>query len=44
MMNISTPGEPQICKWKHNKAAALSAGGDDSLRSQLYFAIPQMDR
>jgi hypothetical protein len=37
-------GDTTICKWKDNKVAAYSIGGDDSLRSQLYFAIPEMDR
>jgi peptidoglycan/xylan/chitin deacetylase (PgdA/CDA1 family) len=37
-------GETIICKWKDNKTAAYSVGGDDSLRSQLYFAIPEMDK
>jgi hypothetical protein len=39
-----TSGETVICKWKGNKTAAFSVGGDDSLRSQLFFAIPEMDR
>lgn len=43
MSNLSL-GETIICKWKDNKTAAYSIGGDDSLRSQLYFAIPEMDR
>ncbi len=37
-------GETRICKWKEDRQAAFSIGGDDSLRSQLYFAIPEMDR
>ena len=43
-MNNLSVGETLICKWKDNKLAAYSVGGDDSLRSQLYFAIPEMDR
>lgn len=43
-MNTLQVGETSICKWKDNKVAAFSVGGDDSLRSQLYFAIPEMDR
>ena len=43
-MSNSLPGETIICKWKDNKTAAYSVGGDDSLRSQLFFAIPEMDR
>jgi beta-galactosidase len=37
-------GQTIICKWKDDKAAAFSVGGDDSLRSQLDFAIPEMDK
>ncbi len=37
-------GETRICKWKGDRKAAFSIGGDDSLRSQLFFAIPEMDR
>jgi hypothetical protein len=36
------PGDTHICKWKDNKIAAFSVGGDDSLRSQTTFAIPLM--
>ncbi len=43
MSNLSL-GEVTICRWKDNKRAAYSIGGDDSLRSQLFFAIPEMDR
>lgn len=43
-MNKLQIGETRICKWKDNKVAAFSVGGDDSLRSQLYFAIPEMDK
>lgn len=43
-MNKIAYGETIICKWKDNKTAAYSIGGDDSLRSQLFFAIPEMDR
>ncbi len=43
MSNLSF-GETVVCKWKDNKSAAYSVGGDDSLRSQLNFAIPEMDR
>jgi hypothetical protein len=43
-MNPLLVGDTLICKWKDNKMAAYSIGGDDSLRSQLYFAIPEMDR
>jgi hypothetical protein len=39
-----TIGKTTICKWKDGKQAAYSVGGDDSLRSQLYFAIPEMDK
>lgn len=35
-------GDTHICKWKENKIAAFSIGGDDSLRSQTTFAIPLM--
>jgi peptidoglycan/xylan/chitin deacetylase (PgdA/CDA1 family) len=35
-------GDTRICKWKDNKTAAFSIGGDDSLRSQATFAIPLM--
>jgi len=42
--NIQLYHETLICKWKDGKVAAYSVGGDDSLRSQLYFAIPEMDR
>jgi peptidoglycan/xylan/chitin deacetylase (PgdA/CDA1 family) len=43
-MNSLSLGETLICKWKDDKVAAYSIGGDDSLRSQLYFAVPEMDR
>lgn len=43
-MNSLSLGETLTCKWKDDKVAAYSIGGDDSLRSQLYFAIPEMDR
>ena len=43
-MDTQRIGETKICKWKGNKTAAYSIGGDDSLRSQLFFAIPEMDR
>jgi hypothetical protein len=36
------PGDTHICKWKDNKVAAFSVGGDDTLRSQITFAIPLM--
>src|SRR5215470_6099901 len=36
------PGDTRICKWKGDKVAAFSVGGDDSLRSQTSFAIPLM--
>lgn len=42
-MTSSSVGETTFCKWKGNKRAAYSVGGDDSLRSQLFFAIPEMD-
>ena len=38
----AAPGDAHICKWKDNKVAAFSVGGDDSLRSQTTFAIPLM--
>jgi peptidoglycan/xylan/chitin deacetylase (PgdA/CDA1 family) len=38
----AAPGDTRICKWKDNKVAAFSVGGDDSLRSQTTFAIPLM--
>jgi hypothetical protein len=38
----AAPGDTHICKWKDNKVAAFSVGGDDSLRSQTTFAIPLM--
>ncbi len=41
---MHTPGSTTICRWKSNKRAAYSIGGDDSLRSQLFFAIPEMDK
>ena len=44
MMSSQDIGDTIICKWKHGKVAAFSVGGDDSLRSQLYFAIPEMDK
>ncbi len=37
-------GETMICRWKGGAAGAFSVGGDDSLRSQLFFAIPEMDK
>ncbi len=37
-------GATTICRWKDGKLGAFSVGGDDSLRSQLFFAIPEMDR
>ena len=43
-MKSNILGKTVICKWKDNKTAAYSIGGDDSLRSQLFFAIPEMDR
>jgi hypothetical protein len=43
-MSESSVGETYVCKWKDNKTAAYSIGGDDCLRSQLFFAIPEMDR
>jgi len=43
-MESISPGETLVCRWKDNKTAAYSVGGDDSLRSQLFFAIPEMDR
>jgi len=43
-MDPSKIGETVVCKWKDGKLAAYSVGGDDSLRSQLLFAIPEMDR
>ncbi len=43
-MNSLSSGETSICNWKDNKIAAYSIGGDDSLRSQLFFAIPEMDK
>src|SRR5512142_1796336 len=42
--NSGAYGETVVCRWKDNKTAAYSIGGDDSLRSQLFFAIPEMDR
>jgi hypothetical protein len=36
------PGDTRICKWKGNRIAAFSIGGDDSLRCQIRFAIPLM--
>lgn len=39
---LGAPGDTRICKWKGNKVAAFSVGGDDSLRSQTTFAIPLM--
>jgi hypothetical protein len=39
---LGAPGDTRICKWKDNKVAAFSVGGDDSLRSQTTFAIPLM--
>src|SRR5215469_4508484 len=39
---LGAPGDTHICKWKDNKVAAFSVGGDDSLRSQTTFAIPLM--
>jgi len=44
IMDTLSFGETMICKWKDNIVAAYSVGGDDSLRSQLCFAIPEMDR
>jgi beta-galactosidase len=44
IMTDLTFGETTICKWKEGKVAAYSIGGDDCLRSQLYFAIPEMDK
>ena len=43
-MATQSIGETTICKWKDNKLAAYSVGGDDCLRSQIYFAIPEMDK
>ena len=41
-MNASYLGKTEICKWKDNKIAAFSIGGDDSVHSQLDFMIPEM--
>jgi len=35
-------GRTEVCRWKDNKVAAFSIGGDDSLHSQLDFMIPEM--
>jgi hypothetical protein len=43
-MNNPSIGETHICRWKDGKTAAYSLGGDDSLHSQLFFAIPEMNR
>jgi hypothetical protein len=43
-MNNAPIGETHICRWKDGKTAAYSVGGDDSPRSQLFFATPEMDR
>ena len=43
-MCVQEVGDTRICRWKDDKVAAYSVGGDDSLRSQLFFAIPEMDR
>jgi beta-galactosidase len=43
-MSGPSVGETIVCKWKNNCRAAYSVGGDDCLRSQLFFAIPEMDR
>ena len=43
-MTTQPVGSTQICKWKYDRRAAYSVGGDDSLRSQLFFAIPEMDK
>lgn len=43
-MQPQPTGHTTICQWKDDKAAAFSVGGDDSLRSQLDFAIPAMDQ
>ncbi|MGE5222947.1 MAG: hypothetical protein ACM3PY_10935 [Omnitrophica WOR_2 bacterium] len=37
-----TAGITSICKWKDGKQAAFSIGGDDSVRSQLDFLIPEL--
>lgn len=44
MMPLDALDDTIVCKWKDGKVAAFSVGGDDSLRSQLYFAIPEMDK
>jgi hypothetical protein len=38
----SATGQTIICKWKDDKTAAFSIGGDDSVRSQLDFLIPEL--
>jgi len=43
MSNLSL-GETVLCMWKDDKIAAYSIGGDDCLRSQLFFAMPEMER
>lgn len=43
-MDRPTIDETQICKWKGSRRAAYSVGGDDSLRSQLFFTIPEIDK
>ncbi len=43
-MQAQQVGKTSVCRWKEDRQAAFSVGGDDSLRSQLYFAIPKMDR
>lgn len=37
-------GETAVCRWKDNKVAAFSIGGDDSVYSQLDFVIPEMQK
>ena len=37
-------GVAEICRWKGGRAGAFSVSGDDSLRSQILFAIPAMDQ
>ncbi len=43
-MSSSSLGLTDVCKWKGGAAGAFSISGDDSLRSQLFFAIPEMDK
>lgn len=39
---MSDIGETTVCKWKEGKTEAFSIGGDDSVRSQLDFLIPEL--